>query len=102
MSFQRNNKHSKEKEDYLNDAFKSLIQDAVTFESREDFDEYIVSVERQYFKKTKLPTSPYKSPHTGRTCVAPQWPPRPTSNFDSNECEDPQTAYMESASQLHY
>ena len=92
------NQSNKAKENYLTDAFQTLIKEAVMFESRDSFDEYMQSVERQYFKTTNLPTSPYRSPHTGKTCIAPQWPPKPTSKFESNECEDPSAQYMESAS----
>jgi len=57
---------SKEKQTFLNEAYNNLIKEAMSFTSREDFDDFIAEMELAYFKTSKLPMTPYKGPQIGQ------------------------------------
>ena len=65
----------------------SFAREAVFFQSREDFDDYMKSMENNFYETANLPKSPYQisttNPEPGHSKfesnVLPTWPPKPNS-----------------------
>ena len=65
----------------------SFAREAVFFQSREDFDDYMKSMENNFYETANLPKSPYQisttNPEAGHSKfesnVLPTWPPKPNS-----------------------
>ena len=45
------------------------MKDLVDFQSRDDFDSYMRSIEKNYYQKANIPAPPYES--------LPDYPPKP-------------------------
>lgn len=54
---------------YFDDAKSGLMKDLVDFQSRDDFDSYMRSIEKNYYQKANIPAPPYES--------LPDYPPKP-------------------------
>lgn len=65
--------------EFLNDASESIVKDAVFFESRDQFDDYMRAMENQYYDKAQLPKTPYEKVgrENGPPVSLPEWPPKP-------------------------
>jgi len=67
---------------YLDEAGDNFVSEAVHFQSRDDFNEYMQELENKYYNSVNLPRSPYTSslPHFGHEVASlPNWPPKPTT-----------------------
>ena len=58
--------NSNDRQQQVHDIFNTLVKQAVSFESREEFDQFMSEVESEYFAKN-LAKSPYRDP-SGKTC----------------------------------
>ena len=52
--------------DYLSEARDTFAGEAVFFQSREDFDDYMKTVENNFYETVNLPKSPYQTLTTNK------------------------------------
>ena len=79
-------------EEFMSSASRDFIKEAVFFNSRAEFEEYMKSLENQYYQTVNLPRTPYEVQSSSgenlapnnRSCFLPEWPPKPTIDVASD------------------
>jgi hypothetical protein len=83
----------------FDDYIQSFMKHAASFDSRQDFDQYMSQIDNGYLNNSTMKGQPlYKSPFDGRQLKVPSWPPKPTMSEQEYENDD---VFYETASQMH-
>lgn len=89
---------SRDKQSLLNECVNNFMQQATTFASRHEFDQFLREMEQSYFGMQQPSQHLYRNPNDGRQMQVPAFPAKPTLQQQREQSTD---ELAETASKMH-